>query len=111
MTLVEQRQAARVVFVSSVLIRYEQGRVMEASIDTRNISLTGLYLETDTRIPVDTPCEITIQLAGATSSMEFKAQGVICRHDQNGMGVSFTELHPDSHLHILNLVKLHAADR
>jgi hypothetical protein len=106
----EQRRAPRVIFISSAIIRYEQGQVMEAKVDTRNISLTGLYLESATRIAVDTPCKITIQLAGATSKMEFMAEGVVCRHDQTGMGFAFTQLNPDSYLHIVNLVKLHAAE-
>ena len=106
----EQRRAPRVVFISSALICYENDQVVEIKVDTRNISLTGLYLETDTRIPVDTPCKIAIQLAGATSKMEFKVEGLVCRHDQNGMGISFTHLNPDSYIHISNLVKLHAAE-
>jgi len=109
-TVPEQRRAPRVVFISSAIVSYEHDRVMEAKVDTRNISLTGLYLETDTRIPVATPCNITIQLAGATSKMEFEAQGVVCRHDQTGMGIAFTQLNPDSYLHIVNLVKLHAVE-
>jgi hypothetical protein len=109
-TMPEQRRVPRVVFISSAIIRYEKGSVMEANVDTRNISLTGLYLETDTRIPVDTPCKIAIQLAGATSKMDFKVEGVICRHDRTGMGITFTHLNPDSYIHIVNLVKLHAAE-
>lgn len=106
----EQRRAPRVVFISSAIVSYEHGQVMEAKVDTRNISLTGLYLETETRIPVDTSCKITIQLAGATSKMEFKVEGVVCRHDRTGMGIAFTQLNTDSYIHISNLVKLHAAE-
>jgi hypothetical protein len=41
--------------------------------------------------------------------MDFRAQGVVQRHDTTGMGIAFTHLEPDSYLHILNLVKLHSA--
>lgn len=110
MTTQEQRRAPRIVFISSAIISYEHGQVMEIKVDTRNVSITGLYLETDKRIPVETLCKITIQLAGATSKMAFRAQGVVCRHDQTGMGIAFTQLDPDSYIHISNLVKLHAAE-
>ncbi len=109
-TMPEQRRAPRVVFISSAIICYEHDQVIEAQVDTRNISLTGLYLETVARIPVDTPCNIAIQLAGATSKMEFKVEGTICRHDRAGMGISFTRLNPDSYIHISNLVNIHAAE-
>lgn len=109
-TTPEQRRAPRIVFISSALVRYEHGRVMETKVDTRNISLKGLYLETATPIPVETLCDITIHLTGATSKMDFKVQGVVCRHDPSGMGIAFTHLDEDSYLHIVNLVSLHAAE-
>ncbi len=109
MSTTERRQASRIVFESSAVIRYEQDRILETPVDTRNISLNGLYLETDSRIPVGTPCKISIQLTGVTSKMDFKVQGLVCRHDQGGMGINFTHLDEDSYLHIINLVNLHAA--
>lgn len=111
MSTPERRRAPRIVFESSATLRYDQGQVLEVRVDTRNISLTGLYLETDTRIPVETHCKIKIQLTGATSKMDFKVRGVVCRHDQTGMGITFTHLDEDSYLHIINLVNLHAAEK
>lgn len=108
--LPEQRRAPRVVFISTARLSYDHDQVMEAQVDTRNISLTGLYLETEARILVDTPCTIAIQLAGATSKMDFKVEGVVCRHDRTGMAITFTRLNPDSYLHIANLVNIHAAE-
>lgn len=105
----EQREARRIIFKSSAVIRYQQGQTVEAKVDTSNISLKGLYLETETRIPLDTPCTIEIRLTGPTSKMDFKAKGLVSRHDQSGMGIAFTHLDPDCGLHIVNLVNLHAA--
>ncbi|MBV5318785.1 MAG: PilZ domain-containing protein [Desulfobulbaceae bacterium] len=105
----EQREARRIIFKSSAVIRYQQGQTMEAQVDTANISLNGLYLKTETRIPIETSCVIEIHLTGPTSKMDFKAKGLICRHDQSGMGITFTHLDPDSTLHIVNLVNLHTA--
>ena len=111
MSTPERRRAPRIVFESRATLRYDQGQVLEVRVDTRNISLTGLYLETDTRIPVETSCKIKIMLTGATSKMDFKVQGMVCRHDQAGMGITFTHLDEDSYLHIINLVNLHAAEK
>lgn len=108
-TVPEQREARRIVFKSSAVIRYEQGKAMEAKVDTADISLKGLFLETETRIPLETPCTIEIRLTGPTSKMDVKAKGLVCRHEQGGLAISFTHLDPDSRLHIVNLVNLHAA--
>lgn len=107
----ERRRAQRILFISSAILRYNHNQAMEARVDTRDISLHGLFLQTDAVLPIDTPCEIEIQLSGTTSKMDFTVQGVVCRHDPAGMGVDFTHLAPDSSIHILNLVKLHAAEQ
>jgi hypothetical protein len=105
----EQRRSHRIRFSSKAILRYGENLSLEAHVDTRNISFHGLLLETDSRIPLNTPCGIEIHLTGTTSSMDLSAQGVIQRHDPSGMAVAFTSLHPDSYLHILNLIKLHEA--
>jgi len=107
----ERRRSQRILFTSKAQLRYGDELSLEAKVDTRNISLHGMFLETDIRIPLDTACIIEIQLSGATSKMNFRAQGIVQRHDLNGMAVVFTLLDPDSYLHILNLVKLHAAEK
>lgn len=105
----EQRRSQRIRFNSRAILRYGQDLALEAHVDTRNISFHGLFLETDARLPLSTPCDIEIHLVGVTSAMDISAQGVIQRHDPGGMAVAFTSLHPDSYLHILNLIKLHEA--
>jgi hypothetical protein len=105
----EQRRSQRIRFTSKAILRYGQDMALEAKVDTRNISLHGIFLDTDTRIPLSTACDIEIYLTGATSAMDFHARGEIQRHDPVGMAVVFTHLDPDSYLHILNLVKLHEA--
>jgi hypothetical protein len=105
----DRRRAQRIRFTSKAIIRYEHGRSLETAVNTRDISLQGMFLETETRIPLATPCSIQIQLSGSSSSMHFTVQGIICRHDPVGLAIDFTHLDPDSALHILNLVKLHGA--
>lgn len=106
----ERRRSQRIEFVSTALLRYGDDRVLETRVDTRNISLHGLFIETDVRIPLETPCTIEIRLSGATSSMDVLAHGLVRRHEPGGLGLMFTQLDPDSFLHILNLVKLHETE-
>lgn len=92
------------------MLRYGDGDLLEAQVDTRDISLHGLFLETTARLPLKMPCIVELNLTGTTSKMEVIAQGVVQRHESDGMAVAFTQLDPDSFLHILNLVKLHEAE-
>jgi hypothetical protein len=109
MTSSGHRRSQRIQFASAALLRYGDNDLLEAWVDTRNISLDGLMIETDVRLPVATPCTVELHLSGETSKMCVLAQGVIQRHEDTGMAVAFTHLDPDSFLHILNLVKLHEA--
>ena len=106
----ERRRSQRIRFSSKAILYYGEDQSLTAKVDTHDISLQGILLETDTRIALNTSCNIEIHLSGATSTMDFHAQGVIQRHDPAGMAVAFTHLDPDSYLHILNLVKLHEAE-
>lgn len=106
----ERRRSQRILFTSTAILRYGKDLSLEAKVDTRDISLQGVFLETGNLLPITTPCDIAIHLIGATSAMDFHAQGVVQRHESIGMAIAFTHLDPDSYLHILNLIKLHAAE-
>jgi len=106
----ERRRAQRIRFRSKAILRYGDKLSLEAEVDTRDISLKGVFLKTESLIPLHTACDIIIHLLGTTSAMDFRAQGVIRRHDPEGIAIAFTRLDPDSALHILNLVNLHAVE-
>lgn len=110
MDVPERRRSQRILFTSTAILRYGKELSLEAKVDTRDISLQGVFLKTGKRLPLTTPCDIEIHLIGATSAMDFHAQGVVQRHDSSGMAIAFTHLAPDSYLHILNLIKLHAVE-
>ncbi|NLX17695.1 MAG: PilZ domain-containing protein [Desulfobulbus sp.] len=109
MSTEERRQSRRISFVSTAVLRYGEGQILETAVDTRDISLDGVFVETPERLAPGTSCDVEIHLTGGTSRMHFFAQGVVRRHDAKGMGIAFTRLEPDSYLHIFNLVKLHTA--
>jgi len=105
-----RRRSRRIVFTSAALLQHGDNGSFEAQVDTRDISLHGLMLKTDARLPIETPCTIELHLSGSTSKMDVFIQGVVRRHEDTGMAIDFTHLDPDSFLHILNLVKLHEAE-
>jgi hypothetical protein len=110
MTSSGRRRSRRIAFTGAALLRYGDNDALEAEVDARDISLHGLLLQTDIRLPADTPCSVEIRLNGATSRMNILVRGKIQRHDGTGMAVAFTQLDPDSFLHIFNLVKLHESE-
>ncbi len=105
----DKRSAKRIKFDSKVQIWCKRNTCLKGKVDSKNISLTGLYVETTERLDLEATCRVDINLIGASSEMICSIKGTICRHDDQGMGIVFTKLSPDNYLHIENLVRLHAA--
>jgi len=109
MVEIERREATRVRFESQVLLRAGEEEVT-ATVDARNISLKGMYVQAERLLPVHTPCRVTVRLTGTASQVAFTVEAEVCRHDGQGMGLVFARLSEDSYVHIKNLVRLHRMD-
>ncbi|MFP7755353.1 PilZ domain-containing protein [Thermodesulfobacteriota bacterium B35] len=107
--MIERRGATRVRFESQVRLRAGKEEV-EATVDARDISLKGMYVQTEQQLAVGTVCRVGISLTGSSSRVNFSVDGEICRCDGRGMGIAFDRLSEDSYVHIKNLVRLHAMD-
>ena len=105
----ERREADRVRFESHIVIKTSKDTV-GATADSRNISLRGIYLVPEKKLPLDTACTLDITLTGYTSKMTVTVPGRICRHDDQGMAVDFLDMQVDCFVHIKNLIKLHTAE-
>ncbi|BCO09370.1 hypothetical protein GF1_17460 [Desulfolithobacter dissulfuricans] len=105
MIVEERRQATRIRFESRVRIHLNSGE-LEATADTRDISLKGLYIRSEEKLPVGTRCSLDIDLTGPGSKLICSLTGVICRHDASGMGIHFQEMNADTFIHLKSFIKL-----
>lgn len=72
--------------------------------ETRDVSLSGVYLVTAQRLPLGARCRIVLLLGGSNSDLEIQLDGRIARVDAAGMGAEFTAMSIDSFYHLRNLV-------
>ena len=72
--------------------------------ETRDISLSGVYLVTAQQLPLGTHCRIVLLLGGSNSDLEIQLDGRIARVDAAGMAAEFTAMSIDSFYHLRNLV-------
>ncbi len=105
----ERRQDNRIQFKSRVCIVTED-ETISAEADSRDISLMGIYLVPELKIPLNTFCSLKITIKGASSSMDLNVHGKVCRVDEQGMAIAFLDMKKDSFVHIKNLILLHAAE-
>jgi len=84
----DHRSNARVEFKIGVEIRV--GSYQTFSVETRDLSLGGLQVVSENRLPVRTECDITLHPTAGSNTITLKA--AVVRHTEIGMGFVF--LHP-----------------
>ncbi len=90
-------------------IRYEsQAMVMigEQTFEalTENLSVNGLFIRTDRRVPVGNRAEITFNLPSASRSSTMTINGVVVRNDVHGLAFQFRSLDHDSFSHLKTVI-------
>jgi hypothetical protein len=102
-----QREFTRVTINASTVIR--SGETVIAGAPTHTLSMKGMSIQTDQRLPVGTPCEFTIVLVAG--EVEIQAEGAVVSHLADGMAFLFTKIVGlESFEHLRNLVYYNAPD-
>ncbi len=105
----EKRKKTRVYFETQVVLKTDVSEIT-MSVNSSDISMRGMFVTTDKRIPSGTPCKIEIVLSGTTSRLALNIEGVIARQDENGLGITFDSMDSDSFFHLKNIVMYNSSD-
>lgn len=105
--MVNNRNFSRVSFAIDALVTQAE---MTIKGEVRNISLQGLYIETDGKLDAGLPVDVSIQLSGTTSEVAIKATGSVVRIDEYGIGIKFSKIDVDSFAHLRNVVSYQCGD-
>jgi c-di-GMP-binding flagellar brake protein YcgR len=74
----------------------------------RNLSLGGMFVETDGRLPVGSRCEIALLLHDGEDDRAGHALGEVVRVDDDGMAVQFLRMSPADDAAVNRTVTDHA---
>jgi hypothetical protein len=105
----DKRRRTRVHFETQVVLKTDISEI-KAGANSSDISMKGMFISTDEKIPVGTPCDIEIVLSGTTSKLALNIEGVIARQDKHGLGITFASMDVDSYFHLKNIVTYNASD-
>ncbi|SNB46861.1 PilZ domain-containing protein [Geobacter sp. DSM 9736] len=83
---------------TEAVINYK-GTTFKGEVD--NLSLKGLFVKTEQKIPVNEQAEVTIYFHGLSSDLSFSLQGTVVRNAEDGIGFNFQKIDIDS-LALLN---------
>ena len=82
------RKRRRIPFECQTQLKFaDLGLVLEATM--KNISINGIFVETDRRIRVNSPCDIEVVIIAPHSKLTMQIEGFVCRHDPTGLGIQF----------------------
>jgi len=101
-----RRKFDRVEFSTPINIILDiDGKAVELSGSSKDLSMKGIYIDTARRFKPGTPCSVKIHLTGSSEKIELIMQASITRQTGEGMGICFESMDVDTYAHLKNIVK------
>ena len=105
----ERRGKTRVHFKTQVTLKADESKIVSEA-NSKDISIKGMFVNTEKKMPVGTPCDIEILLTGTSTRLALSIKGIVTRQDVSGLGISFDSMDIDSHFHLKNIIMYNASD-
>ena len=101
------RKFSRVPFRVAATIKTSD-RQFQGSVE--NLSMRGMFLVTDERLPMGDQVDITMVLTGTSPEISIAFNGTVCRVADNGLGFFFDKIDLDSYTHLKNIIAYNIDD-
>ena len=96
----------------NLLTELRSGESVDIAGTLSNVSMSGLFLTCATRLPANTPCDISLMLEGGAEIVSIQTEGKVIRSDAEGLAIQFTKIiGPESLAHLQNLVLYNSGDQ
>jgi hypothetical protein len=105
----ERRKHPRVTFSTSIILTSIDARI-EAKGSSRDISLSGVFVKTDTRLEPGTQCDVKIFLTGGGERIELSMKARVTRVLSTGLGVSFDSMDLETYAHLKKIMLYNSDD-
>lgn len=102
----DKRDFSRVSFKVSALIQAD-GVALKGEV--KDVSLHGIFVQTDEKIPVGTVVEITIYLSAA-EPVVINVSGTVARSVEGGIGCVFDKMDVESFAHLRSVIAYQMGD-
>ncbi len=107
----EKRKHSRVAFATPILIQIEaNGEKIDFKGNSRDLSLKGVFIDTQKIFAVGTKCSIKVYITGTIDKLALLMDGSIVRSNESGMGIEFASMNVDTYSHIKNIVSYNSLD-
>ena len=104
----DKRRFTRVPFKTKTKLTVE-GKLFTAD-ELYNLSVGGCFLPVAADMKVGAAVSLSIALSGTDTDVHVRVEGEIIRSESNGVAIKFTEIDPDSLIHLQNIIRYNAVD-
>ena len=101
----DNRNFTRVNYSAGASVRYGMEVV---NCNTDNLSLHGMFLNTEHDIPLNVPLNVTVY---HTNQVSLKVNAKVVRKETNGVGLQINNLNVNSFVQLRNVVTEHCSDK
>lgn len=105
---IEQRKYSRSPVSLLVQVRLESGVLVEGK--ASNVSLNGLFLETERSLPLGSPVRIHMTVGNVEEKADIVCPGVVSRLDERGVAIEIGKIDEESLHRLCGLVRATAKD-
>jgi hypothetical protein len=103
----DRREKIRVGFKTRIVIETGSSRVQTEG-SSKDLSLSGIFVNTNERIPTGTSCQVKILVLATTDPLVIQMDGRIVRSVPSGFAISFSSMDIDSYTHLKNVIRYNA---
>ncbi len=96
----------------NILSELRSGASVDINGTLANVSLNGMFLNTEAHLPEEAACNISLLLETGQETVTIQIEGKVIRNDPLGMAIQFTKiLGPESFSHLQNLVLYNSGEQ
>lgn len=104
-----RRSKLRVDFRTRIVVTIaSSGITLEG--DSSNLSVKGIFVKTDEKIPVDAQCAVKIYFSGTSVPLCLSVAGTVVRSEPTGIAIAFNGIDLDSYAELRNIVRYNSQD-
>jgi hypothetical protein len=78
--------------------------------DSSNLSVKGIFVKTDEKIPVHASCGVKIYLSGTAVPLCVSVGGTVVRSEPDGIAIAFNAMELDSYTELRNIIRYNSQD-
>lgn len=104
----EKRKRLRVPFQIDVELHAKNRRAIKVTLN--NISLKGVFVETQENITEGEECRVIMTLQGAPDIPPLEIKASVARVTPGGVGLNFLEMEPETFVHLRNIIAYNYGD-